>query len=333
MPPSLVLRAVAGALIALLLPVLAVAKTERIHGVVLGVTPATGEAIVRHDPFGGMPSMAMSFRIVPRARIGELQPGNQIDGVVDTSTEPWTLRDFTIASTQPVTAAPVPRRVTPLRLGDVAPDTPFVDQTGRAFRFSMLRGQDVVLAFIFTRCQDPRMCPLISAKFNQLQRKLGSRKLHLVEVTLDPSYDRPPVLARYARTFGADSRRWTLAVGDAEATLDFAARFGVTAFPDPGAGIIHSENTVELDTDGRIRTMIADASWEPDEVLADIDARNGLASNPVARVDLWLSRMAVAICGSSVAGFSGLGDLAIVLLIFGSLSYLLFRLARGIFAA
>lgn len=308
------------------------AKTLRLHGVVLAVTPSTGELIVRHDPFGSMPAMTMPFRIVPRERLGQLQVGNEIDATVDESTDPWTLRDVTVSQTLPVTEGPVTRHVTPLRIGDVVPDTPFIDQVGRPFRFSMLRGDDAILAFIYTRCQDPRMCPLISAKFNQLQRTLGRRKLHLVEVTLDPSYDRPPVLERYGRTFGADPRRWTLAVGDAAPTLDFAARFGITAFPDPSAGIIHTENTVEVDADGRIQSMIADTSWDPKELLADIDAMNGLAANPLARFDLWLSREAVELCGSSVAGLDGLTDLLIVLVIFGSLVYMLVRLARTIFA-
>ncbi len=302
-----------------------------VHGVVLAVTPGDGQAIVRHDAFAGMPSMSMPFKIVPRARAGELQPGNVIDATVDTTTDPWSLRDHDRDD-----ARSSPRRrsrsVPALHLGDVVPDTAFVDQTGRPFRFSQLLGSDVLLSFIYTRCQDPNMCPLISAKFNQLQRKLGPRKLRLVEVTLDPSYDRPPVLARYAKTFGADARRWTLAVGDAVPTLDFAARFGVAALPDPGAGLIHSENTVEIDRDGKIRNMIVDPSWQPDEVLADIDAMNGIASNPIARVDLWLSRMAVAVCGGAVAGFSGFGDLGIVLIAFAALAYLLFRLARGLFS-
>ena len=309
-----------------------VAKTERVHGLVLALTPQTGEAIVRHDAFDSMPSMTMPFRIVPRSRLGELQPGNTITATVDTSSEPWTLRDITVSTTQPVTSSLPLRRVTPLRLGDIVPDTQFVDQTGRAFRFSQLRGGDVVLAFVYTRCQDPRMCPLISAKFSALQRELGARPIHLVEVTLDPSYDRPPVLARYGTMFGADPRRWTLAVGDAEPTLDFAARFGVTALPDPNIGIIHDENTVEIDADGRIQNMITETAWQPDEVLADIEARHGEASNPFARFNLWLSRTAVALCGNNVAAFSGVGDLAVVLAIFAALAYLLFRLARGIFA-
>jgi protein SCO1 len=304
---------------------------EHVHGLVLALTPQDGEAIIRHDAFGSMPAMTMPFKIVPRAQVATLQVGNAVDGTVDTATEPWTLRDVKVSTTQMVTTDPgITRRVVPLHIGDVIPDTPFVDQSGRPFRFSELRGEDAVLAFVYTRCQDPRMCPLISAKFHALQQRIGTRPMHLVEVTLDPSYDRPPVLARYGKLFGANPQKWTLAVGNADPTLNFAAQFGITAFPDPSVGLIHAENTVEIGPDGRIRNMITDTSWQPDEIIADIDNSHGEASNPFARLNLWLSRAAVAICGNNVGAFSGLGDLGVVILIFAAFGYLLFRLARGI---
>ena len=318
----------AAVLAASLLPAAPAAAAERLHGVVLGVTPQSGEVIVRHDPFGGMPSMTMTFRIAPKSQAAELQAGAVIDATVDRSTEPWTLSGVTSSSAQGLTAQPVLRHVTPLRLGDAVPDVPFLDQRNTPFVMSSLRGSDVVLAFIYTRCQDPRMCPLISAQFHRLQELTAKRKVHLVEVTLDPTYDRPPVLARYGRMFGADPRRWTLAVGDAEQTLDFAAKFGVTAFPDPAVGIIHSEDTVLIDPDGRIAEMITENSWSPEELVAQLDAMNGRASNPIVRFDLWLSREAVAMCGNSVAGFSGLTDLLIVVLIFAAGGYLCWRLIR-----
>src|SRR6202012_2523835 len=82
---------------------IAVAKTERVHGLVLAVTPKDGEAIVRHDAFDSMPSMTMPFKIVPRSVVGTLQAGNSIDATVDTSTDPWTLRDVKVTTTQMVT--------------------------------------------------------------------------------------------------------------------------------------------------------------------------------------------------------------------------------------
>ena len=316
----------------MLFPGISSARAARLHGVVLAVTPKTGEAVVRHDAFGSMPAMTMPFRIVPRERAAQLQPGATIDADVDVKAEPWTLSHVTSTSTQSLTSEGSPlRRVTRLKIGDTVPDTPFTDQTGKPFRFSELRGQDAVLSFIYTRCADARMCPLISAKFRQLQERAGARKLHLVEVTLDPTYDRPDVLARYAHTFGADPKRWSLVVGDAEPTLDFAAQFGIVGFPDPTIGIIHADTTVIVDRNGRIRSMQDGAGWLPDELLAQVDANNGIASNPLARLNLWLTNGFVAVCGNSVAGFSGLADLAVVIVIFGALAYLVYRLARKIF--
>jgi protein SCO1/2 len=275
------------------LPAAAGATGTHLHGVVLSVTPQSGEAVVRHDPFGGMPGMTMPFRIVPRSRAAELLPGNVIDATVDTASDPWTLHDVSVAATQAVTAPSAPR-VAQLHVGDTVPDTPFVDQTGQPFRFSQLHGMNVVLAFVYTRCRDPQMCPLISSHFNLLQRDAAAHNLHLVEVTLDPSYDRPPVLARYGRLFGADPRTWTLAVGDAQATLDFAARFGVAVFPDPDAGLIHSENTVLIGPDGTIRTMIPDASWQPETILADLNPSPAAESAAAESAVLLLSLVAAA---------------------------------------
>ncbi len=309
------LAALIAALVLALAAPAAAAKLQ-IHGIVLSVSPQTGEAVVRHDPFGGMPSMAMTFRILPRERAKELLPGNEIDATVDTSKDEWTLSGIRVVTEQAVTPLSN-QHVALLHAGDTVPDQAFVDQSGRPFRFSQLRGQDVVLAFVYTRCQDPQMCPLISTHFAALQRLAGARKLHLVEITLDPSYDRPPVLARYARLFGADPRRWTLAVGDAQPTLDFAARFGIVVFPDPQIGIIHSENTVEIAPDGTIGRMYPDASWQPAGILADIDARDAAESDPLARLRLLALEN---------------GPLALGLLVLAAGAYLAFRLGRGMFA-
>ena len=299
-----------------------------LHGLILGISPKTGEVVVRHDAFASMPSMTMPFKVVPASRLAELQAGSIVDASVDVHTEPWTLHDVQSSTAQTLTTDIGLRRVTPLRIGDTVPDGAFLDQTGRSFSFAQLRGQDVVLSFVYTRCQDARMCPLISAKFHQLQATMGLRRVHLVEVTLDPTYDRPDVLARYGRTFGVNPKTWTLAVGGADETLDFAARFGITAIPDPAIGIIHAENTVLIGPDGRINQMITETAWAADEIYAQIDGSHGAANNPIRRFDLWLSQTASAVCGNGIGSFSGLLDLAIVSVIVVAFGYLFWRLRK-----
>ena len=198
------------------------AAAEAIHGYVLSLDRAKHEAIVRHDPFGGMPGMTMSFR-VPRERdFAALHPGDEIRAVVDRSTEPWTLAHVVsapgVALTEP---ASVLRTVHHLVVGDEIPATRFVDQRGRTFTFADFRGRDVVLSFIYTRCRDVRMCPLVSSNFHSLQKLITGGPYHLVEITLDPAFDRPNVLAAYANRFDANPALWTLGTGRPDDVLDF----------------------------------------------------------------------------------------------------------------
>jgi len=228
------------------------------------------------------------------------------------------------------TGVPGVRNVTVLREGDSIPATSFVDQSGHPFTFERLRGEDVVLSFIYTRCRDKNECPLISAKFETLQNALASRPVHLVEVTLDPAFDRPAVLARYGAQFEQRPDRWTLLTGQPERVLDFVAQFGIDPFEDPKVGLIHSERTAIVDKRGVIRYLIDEAGWSTDGVVAELDAIERAPSSPLARLDLALSRAAVAICGSGVAGFSGLADLAVFVLILAAFGWVFYRVGRAI---
>src|SRR5271166_5816663 len=157
---------------------------ERLRGTVLAVQPAQRQVIVRHDAFAGMPSMTMAFRVPDAATLAKLRAGNGIEADADPKTEPWTLRNVRIVGDQAPAGASPFRTSKRVRPGDEMPATAFIDQAGRPFTFAQLRGKYVVAAFIYTRCRDPRMCPLISAKFAQLQGTLRPNT-RLVEVTLD----------------------------------------------------------------------------------------------------------------------------------------------------
>ncbi len=275
--------------------------------------------------------MAMAFKIVPSGDVARMHGGDSIDAVVKGDTQPWTLSQISIHSARRGAAALSPiRSVKLLHTGDDVPQTRFVDQYGRSFTFADFRGRPLVLAFIYTRCRDPRMCPLISSKFNQLQEQFKNSPAHLVEITLDPQYDRGPVLAKYARTFGARTGRWTIGTGDPESVLNFAASFGLSVFPDERVGLIHAERTAIIDSHGKIEDLIDEAGWSPAEVLAEIDALDHRAASPLARIDLALSKAAVSLCGNRVAGFSGLLDLGIATIIFAAFGWLFFRLGRAI---
>jgi len=255
--------AVAAAIVATLWAATAVAA-EHLSGIVL-MAPSAGEIVIHHDPFGGMPAMTMTYRVPAQTR---LQPGDRISADVDRSSEPWSLRGIHVLGSQSETSAvPEPAIV---RVGDRVPDALFIDQHARPLSLRTLRGVPFAITFIYTRCTDRTMCPLVSAKFRVLQQRL-TVPAALVEISLDPAYDRPPILARYAAAFGADAARWHLLTGEPRTVLDFAARFGILEEARGPVKIVHSERLAIVDRNGRIARFIDNAAWSPNDVLRALE--------------------------------------------------------------
>jgi cytochrome oxidase Cu insertion factor (SCO1/SenC/PrrC family)/Cu/Ag efflux protein CusF len=238
---------------------------DRLTGIVL-MNPAGNMVLVHHEPFAGMPAMTMSFRIPPGT---VLHPGEHIAAEVDRTNDPWSLSAIRVTAAATAQHLQLPHFV---NVGDRVPDLAFVDQRGRATTLAALRGTPYALTFMYTRCRDPRMCPFVSAKMHLVQSRTAGSPVQLVEVSLDPAYDRPPVLARYGATFGADPARWHLITGNPKAVLDFAARFRILERSAGPTTIIHSERLAIVDAHGRITRLIDNATWKADDVANALTA-------------------------------------------------------------
>jgi len=94
------------------------------------------------------------------------------------------------------------------------------NQAGAAVTLDTFRGRPWIASFVFTRCSGP--CPRISASMKKLQGILERDDVHLVTFSVDPQNDTPPVMAEYARTFGADATRWSFLTGTPEALRDLS---------------------------------------------------------------------------------------------------------------
>jgi protein SCO1/2 len=106
---------------------------------------------------------------------------------------------------------------TPLSVADDAPrftrneveiDIPavtLIDQRGDEVDFrELLRSErPLFVDFIFATCTT--ICPVLSAGFSNIQRKLGDDRdqVHLVSITIDPEHDGPPELASYLERYRA----------------------------------------------------------------------------------------------------------------------------------
>ena len=110
-------------------------------------------------------------------------------------------------------------------------DFGLTDQDGREVRAADLRGTVWIASFIFTRCSGP--CPHVSATMENLQDAFaGEPDVRLVTFTVDPEYDTPEVLKRYAQRFHADPKRWLFLTGreaDVYRTLQDGFKVGAAA--------------------------------------------------------------------------------------------------------
>jgi protein SCO1/2 len=118
---------------------------------------------------------------------------------------------------------------------DYFTDTVLVNQDGKQVRFftDVLDGNVVVLSFIFTRCMEA--CPLICQKLNGVRRQLGDQfgKVRFVSLSVDPDFDTPAELTRFAAKMEAVYPNWTFLGGKKENVSFVLKRLG--EWPDePG---------------------------------------------------------------------------------------------------
>ena len=104
------------------------------------------------------------------------------------------------------------RRSQPLPVIGTVNDFALTNQTGAASSLSELRGRVWIADIIFTRCPGP--CLKMSRQMKELQDALpAAGNTRLVTLTTDPEFDSPPVLAKYATRFDADTNRWIFLTG------------------------------------------------------------------------------------------------------------------------
>lgn len=86
-----------------------------------------------------------------------------------------------------------------------APDVVLINQHGEKvpFKDHIETDQPVILDFIYGTCTT--ICPVLSAGFANLQRKLGPdvARARLISVTIDPEHDTPQVMQEYLKRFQA----------------------------------------------------------------------------------------------------------------------------------
>ncbi|MDQ2664105.1 MAG: SCO family protein [Candidatus Eremiobacteraeota bacterium] len=302
---------------------LALATLFPLHGTVLG-SGLHGTVVVRNDVVTGMlAAQTREYRVIPQRHY---DVGEGIDAFVN-SRDPHTLLD---ASPAGRFAPGVPDRgkVEPIDFGSRLPTTRLIDQAGSLVDLAAFHNKVVLLSFVFTRCPDKDECPAISGKFASLQRHLNHSRFHLVEMTLDPVYDSPKVLATYAKTFGADPRAWSIVTGQPQEVQHLLNRFGISSLRVSEANFIHNDKVFVADGSGKVADVVLTAGFSSDALTAQAQHIAGMRSSAWGRLQLALVAGAVALCGGSQFAGIVLLETLLFLAIAGSSFVALSFLAR-----
>ncbi len=267
-----------------------------VHGIVL--TPiGTHAAIVRLDRVTDtQPGLVRRVALDPAVRLGA---NAGVDGFLDRSTRPWTLRDALPAGPF-APGVPQPGRVIPVDNGLPLPPYTMVNQNGRLVDLATaFKGKTTLLSFVFTRCKDRDVCPAISAKFTQLERMLDPAHFALVEISLDPPYDSPAVLRAYGAKYSQNPHIWTLLTGTGSTVTRLLDSFGISSLQVSDDDFLHSDKLFVVTPQSRVAYVVETAGWDPNAVVAEARAVDGVASNPFERFKLSLIAGVAAFCGGS----------------------------------
>lgn len=157
---------------------------------------------------------------------------------------------------------------------DPAPSFMLTTQDNAQLKLTDLRGKVVAVTFIFTTCKDT--CPVLTAKLVGVQRKLAgdiSPNIAFVAISLTPKHDTPDVLKVYADAHNADLSRWSFVTGDAKQIQALAKQYGVFVKTKKSADDVdHGFLTSIIDRAGIIRVQYMGVRFEPNELLADLQA-------------------------------------------------------------
>lgn len=244
------------------------------EGLVVAVDSEQRRVTISHREIPGyMPAMAMPFSVAKGESLAQLAPGNRVTFELLVSEGGVLIRHIRVMERaalpgEALADKPLEREVP---VGDLMPAITGDDQDGRPFDSVTLRGRVVVVDFIYTRCPMADACPRLSSHFAYLQKHFGAR-IELVSVTLDPRWDKPAVLAGYAKRWAADTGHWHFITGENTQIRRVAERFGVRYWVEEYA-ILHTSIVGIMSRDGRLVARV-DGTQYPIRQLTDlVDAR------------------------------------------------------------
>lgn len=131
----------------------------------------------------------------------------------------------------------------------------FINQDGDTVTEKNYEGKVYLADFFFTTC--PSICPKMSNTLELVQEKLmNENDFAILSHTIDPEYDTPSILKKYAQEHHADSTIWTFVTGNKDSIYTICENsymaFAKKDIEAPG-GYVHSGFLILIDKQKHIR--------------------------------------------------------------------------------
>jgi len=168
----------------------------------------------------------------------------------------WGIRLFAMSRNQTVTLSTNPANY-PIggfpMTGNLAPDFKLTDQFGHSVTLSSLRGHEVVLAFIDSRCKT--LCPLTANIMYDAKVRLGASaasQVALVAVNANPTATSVVAVQAWSIAHGL-LHQWLFLTGTAQQLWSVYHSYHVAVQVNSGGLVAHDPITFLIDAQGRER--------------------------------------------------------------------------------
>lgn len=253
--------------------------TFPLKGEVVSVDMQKHRVMVAHEEIPNyMMAMTMPFKVKDTTLLLGLEPGDSIQATLAVSrTESW-LETITVIGKDETQQSFAVRDAVFKRLfkeGEPFPKVALINKDGKNIQLSDYRGKVLAFTFIYTRCPLPDFCIRMSDQFAQVQTLLKTEtdlvgQWQLLTISFDPEFDKPEVLKRYGKNYGADFATWEFATGSMETIRAMANGLDLTLDDDEGGMIAHNLRTVVVDQNGTLVKIIKGNEWTANDVVKEI---------------------------------------------------------------
>lgn len=163
------------------------------------------------------------------------------------------------------------------------PTFSLVNEFGQPFGSKDLEGRIYMASFIFTSC--PTTCPGLVERMKVVQKRVKGlgQKVAILSISVDPDYDTPEVLNKYARKNKANPFVWHFLTGERKELKSllvdgFKVPMGEKEPVEGVVGtesvslldIVHTEKLVLVDTEGMIRGYYSTDKHGMDKMMIDV---------------------------------------------------------------